>query len=250
MRPVGGEPVRFARYVAEPGVLDDVIKEIQAIARKTGLERSLAVGRLVFRRFFGGSIQAWKERRRNKNNSVRRLAEHPACPLSKSAINQAIGIYVAVEALPCVQTFGHIGSSHVAAVLHLDVDAQRHWLERAEGNRWGVRQLTEQVTQDRRQSGERRGRPKASHNGHVLSKIAKLIGVLEQTVAELDEASLQVSDKADLAVLRERFASVEGELLRVFRRPIQSGPCASPLVLAKSDGGSPFKSVVGERARL
>src|SRR6266536_4695828 len=92
MGPADGKRNRLASYVAEPAELDVVVAEIRAIERRTGLDRALAIGRLVFERFFGGSVQAWKERRKNKNNSVRRLAQHPLCPLSRSAINQAIGI--------------------------------------------------------------------------------------------------------------------------------------------------------------
>ncbi|HEX9297146.1 MAG TPA: hypothetical protein VF881_14985, partial [Polyangiaceae bacterium] len=179
----GGEPVRFASYLGEPRELDSVVRELQAMQRTTGLEWTLAIGGLVLNRFFGGSVQAWRERRKNKNNSVRRLAEHPECPLSRAAINQSIGIFVIVESLPCVRTFSHIGSAHVAAVFHLDKDAQRDWLERAERGSWGVRQPRDEVTRHRRESGERRGRPKASWNPHVLSNIRSIIGDLEQAVA-------------------------------------------------------------------
>ncbi len=209
----GGEPVRFASYLGEPRELDSVVRELQAMQRTTGLEWTLAIGGLVLNRFFGGSVQAWRERRKNKNNSVRRLAEHPECPLSRAAINQSIGIFVIVESLPCVRTFSHIGSAHVAAVFHLDKDAQRDWLERAERGSWGVRQPRDEVTRHRRESGERRGRPKA---------------------ARLDDARWQLLDRSELAPIVDRLAVVESALLGSLQRPLKSEPRVTPIGIAKS----------------
>src|SRR5690606_1178627 len=97
--------------------IEHVVAELRRIDRVTGMERTEAIGRLVLNRFFGGSAEAWRARR-NKNTSVRRLAEHPDCPLSRSAIGQAVGIHLTLERLPLVRTFGHIGASHVGALLH------------------------------------------------------------------------------------------------------------------------------------
>ena len=113
-----------------------VLLELREIDRRTSLERAAAIGRVVLERFFGGSPEVWRERRNNKNNSIRRIAEHPDCPLSRSALNEAVGVYVAVQSLHCVQTSGHITASHVAAITFLGVEQQRRWLERAEQGSW------------------------------------------------------------------------------------------------------------------
>ncbi len=202
----GGEPVRFASYLGEPRELDSVVRELQAMQRTTGLEWTLAIGGL----------------------------EHPECPLSRAAINQSIGIFVIVESLPCVRTFSHIGSAHVAAVFHLDKDAQRDWLERAERGSWGVRQPRDEVTRHRRESGERRGRPKASWNPHVLSNIRSIIGDLEQAVARLDDARWQLLDRSELAPIVDRLAVVESALLGSLQRPLKSEPRVTPIGIAKS----------------
>src|SRR5882724_706101 len=139
------EPGRVSGFIADQHELDAVVDEIREIERKNSLDRTVAIGRLVLHRFFGGSTEAWRERRRNKNNSVRRLAQHPLCPLSRSGLNQAIGIFLAAESLTLDQTFGHIGPSHIGAVLHLNPEEQKQWLERASDERWSVRQLKEQV---------------------------------------------------------------------------------------------------------
>src|SRR5438477_4145536 len=80
--------VKFAQFFSEPREVVEVIEELRAIDRKAGLERALAIGELVLRRFFGGSSEIWRARRKNKNNSIRRIAEHPDCPLSRTALNE------------------------------------------------------------------------------------------------------------------------------------------------------------------
>jgi hypothetical protein len=82
-----GKVVKLAGFLSEPREVAEVIKELREVDRKTALERALAMGRIVLDRFFAGSPAVWHERRRNKNNSVRRIAEHPDCPLSRSALN-------------------------------------------------------------------------------------------------------------------------------------------------------------------
>src|SRR6478735_7920243 len=110
---------RPARRVTEAKVLEDVVAELKEIDRRTGIERTLAIGELILTQFFGGDPAVWRDRRRNKNNSIRRLAEREDCPFCRSALNEAVGVYVAVVGLPCVRTFGHISASHVASVLRL-----------------------------------------------------------------------------------------------------------------------------------
>jgi hypothetical protein len=122
------------------------------------MERTLAIGKLVLEDF-GGDTSFRRDRRRSKNNSIRRLAERPECPFCKSALNEAVAVYIASLELPCVRTSGHIGPSHVAAVLGVPADQRNGLLERAEKARLSVRRLREQITSLRRARGERRGRP-------------------------------------------------------------------------------------------
>jgi hypothetical protein len=240
MGPSVVEPSHFARYLAEPQELDTVVTEMREIDRRAGMDRTLAIGRLVLHRFFGGSVQAWQERRKNKNNSVRRLAQHPMCPLSRSALNQAIGIFVAVQALACDQTFGHIGPSHVAAVLHLRPHSQKHWLQRAERERWGVRELKANVTQQRRATGERRGRPPLEQRGRAESNVCRMMRSLSVALDELLEANLEPDDLQALAALAVRLAALERDLLATLRQPIRSDPCVRS---AGSSGPTPLKEV-------
>src|SRR5215203_3888366 len=131
VQPVTRVPLR----VPDHELLDGVIAELNEIERRSGIQRTLAIGELVLSKFFGGDPELWRDRRRNKNNSIRRLADRADCPLCRSALNEAVAIYVAVLELPCVRTFGHVGASHVASVLTLPIGQRRDMLESAERER-------------------------------------------------------------------------------------------------------------------
>jgi hypothetical protein len=246
MGSLAAEPIRLASYLADPRALDAVVVELQHIERQTGMDRTLTVGKLILERFFGGSAQAWHERRKNKNNSVRRLAQRPGCPFRRSALNQAIGIYVVCRSLECERKFVHVGVTHIAAILHLDLEAQRQWLERAEQGRWSVHELKERVTSERRQTGERRGRPRGSRKGRLLSSLSKMVGALEKAVVDLAVTDVHLGNRSDLTDLAERLAVVERQMLRAFRRPAHSEPCVPAAVPAKTNDGrsaNPLKDV-------
>jgi hypothetical protein len=239
----GGEPVRLAGYLAEPRLVDSVVRELQAIQRTSGLERTVAIGALVLNRFFGGSVVAWRDRRKNKNNSVRRLAEHPECPLSRAAINQSIGVFVIVQALPCVHAFKHIGAAHVAAVFHLDGNAQREWLERAEQRAWGVRQLRSEITRQRRETGERRGRPRTTREREMLANIRRHVANLENDVDHLVAALHPLRDRAELERIVARLAAVESAILRAVQSFRQSEPRIKAVGVVKPGVSNPLEEV-------
>lgn len=204
----GGVDAGTARTGDKPA-FELTVLQLRELERRAGMERVLSVGRLILERFFGGSAAAWRERRRNKNNSVRRLARHPGCPFSHSFLNQALGVYVVVRELPCVQTFEHIGASHVIAVLHLCSDGQRAWLERAEQERWSVRELKSALLQCRRLEGERRGRPRSSPLSVSVARAQRSLAALDAALDAIDSVDLFAPEQAEMvAPLRLALAEV------------------------------------------
>jgi hypothetical protein len=187
-----------SRRTLDRAVLDATVSQLRQLERRSGLERMIGIGRLILEQFFDGSAAAWRERRKNKNNSVRRLAQHPSCPLSHSSLNQALGVYVTVRALPSVQTFKHVGACHIIAVLHLTEAAQLLWLERAEEEQWSVRQLKAAVLASRRLEGERRGRPKTSVGRARVAKLKRSAVTLERDLSALADVQLSPSERDEL----------------------------------------------------
>jgi hypothetical protein len=197
----------MAPRVADVEVIDRVVLELREIERRSGIERTLAIGELILSQFFAGDAAAWRDRRKNKNNSLRRIAARTDCPFCKSALNEAVAIYVAVLELPCVRTFGHIGASHVASVLKLGADQRLEMLERAEREQLSVRELRKEVVCARRSGGERRGRPALDATARVL---ADLEGDLRRLATTLD--ALKALDPGDRDAHR-RIESASHQLL-------------------------------------
>gem|GEM_PF-5681594 len=190
--------------------LDATVVQLRELERRNGLERMVAIGRLVLDQFFGGSAAAWRERRNNKNNSVRRLAQHPDCPLSHSSLNQALGVYVAVRALPSVQTFKHVHACHVIAVLHLNEAAQLLWLEKGEEEQWSVRQLKAAVLESRRSDGERRGRPKTTAGRARVARVRRVVEALERDLEGLGDVALDNAERDELFRIFELIEGLSG----------------------------------------
>lgn len=191
-------------------LLNGVARELREIERRSGIDRTLAIGELIISRFFGGNSAAWHDRRRNKNNSIRRLAARDDCPFCKSALNEAVAIYVASVGMPCVRTFGHIGASHVAAVLRLPESQREKVLLHAERARLSVRELRKHVVSLRRAEGERRGRP-------ARSRIAHGAGLLACGLADLRAGIEQVRAALPFEPPPERLVELARELERSSR---------------------------------
>lgn len=64
-------------------------------ARGNGIERLLAIGGPILNEFCHGDTAIRRERRRDENDSPRRLAERPDGPFCKSTLNEAVAVYVA-----------------------------------------------------------------------------------------------------------------------------------------------------------
>jgi len=120
------------------------------------------------------------------------------------------GVYVASLTLPCVRTFGHIGASHVAAVLGLTEDDREPMLARAESGRMSVRELRQAIVQARRADGERRGRP-------LLGTPARALALLRTAVQAAREALGYLQQEPGLGFqlkteLRKEFTDLGGIL--------------------------------------
>lgn len=209
-------------------LLDEVAAEIRGVLRQAGLNRTLAIGALVLDRFFNGSVALWRERRNHKNNSVRRLALRPECPLSRSSLNQAIAIYAVVRARPAILELTHVDASHIGVVLPLPAAEQEHWLRETQRGHWSVRQLKEEILRARLWGGKRRGRPKATERRRALSASRALLGRLASSVASLLRLELDAESLDEIDELRERLANLADDLTR-------ASAASDPSALARRD---------------
>ncbi len=201
-----GEPRRVASHCADVIALDEIARKLCEIELKPGIDRTLAIGELMLNECFGGDPQLWHDRRRNKNNSIRRLAERADCPLCKSALNEAIGVYAAVATMPHLRTYEHVASSHIAAVLVLPPEMRRPVLDEAEHSRWSVREVKQRVVELRRAKGRYRSHPNQSEESRIVALLKRIV----HWAAEADAQVACAGSPSDS--LREAVGRLAGSL--------------------------------------
>jgi hypothetical protein len=249
-----------ASRLGNPKLLDRVVANLCDIQRGSGLQKTLAIGELILTHFYGGNPSEWRDRRRNKNNSIRRLAARDDCPFSRSALNEAVTVYVASRTLPCVLTFGHIGAGHVAAVLKLPQDEREAMLVRAEREQMGIREFRRIVVKFRRTDGERRGRPAKDPEDRLVSALGEGLEQVRQHILLLS-GSLRVPGAVQerLTNLARELANVATDLELLGRSRSTGESCAEvqgrmaktgrAVVTERSDTSAPDAAVaIGDRA--
>lgn len=202
----------FERFDDE--AIEGAANELKAIDRKVGLQRSVAIGDVVITRFFNGEVARWRDQRRNKSKSIRKLASHPSCPFSRSALNQAVGVCAVVKMFPEVAEYTHVGATHVAATLHVPVDKQRAWLRVAEEEQLSVRELKTRLLGDS---------PGTLRNSSPLRRVLQELGRLESTMDAL-VASPQTVPVDAWDPIVERLRVLQSIVLKVVRAREQVPP--------------------------
>lgn len=175
--------------------LDHVALQLVQLERTTGWTRILGIGQIVLERFFAGDRARWSSRKRNKSESVRRLAERPGCPLQKTALTEAVGVYILHGDLPTLSQSEHLTPSHAAAVLGLSHAEQRDLLSVAEGQRLSVSDLRSRASACRAQGAGKLGRPPLPGYRKAVTRLTTAVVALEeaqelvQASPDLDEAT-------------------------------------------------------------
>lgn len=211
--------------------IDVVAGKVQEIDRGHGWSRTIALGTLVLNELFGGSVADWLSRK-PRDNSLRRLAEHPKCPLRKSALAEALGVYVATVEDPKLSESNLLTPSHVARVLQFEPSTRKRLLKEAEDNRLSVRAFGERVREVREGASARSARRASSNR--------KFVNRFEEGLSMIRGARLSLSDyvgNLSLAQRRETetlLAGVEDEIALVRRTLTSLEPCALPPRLRSS----------------
>ena len=186
-----------------------VAGELRSIVQASGWTRTLAIGELVLGSFFKDDHRAWKVRHRNKDTSIRRLAEHPDCPLAKTALTDALGVHVVCRELPWIRDFEQITPSHVAAVLGLNEAQQVELLRCVVDDGVSVRWLKRKALEIRERSDRLPRRPATPRARKALAELQTTARTVRRIAIELE--GLRELDELTRSGLR----SVLRELSRV-----------------------------------
>jgi len=203
-------------------IVDATADEITRLHRAHGLEFACAVGQLVVDRFYGGDVDAMRQRRRGCP-SLRRLAEHPALPMSASSLHRAIAIFDVVERVESSVHWSHLGPSHVRAVLPLPHERQVALLEAAEAGAWTVERLALAVREaradleNRTEARHRGGRPPLPRFVKTIRALSRLADADEALYGDLDRAAHLGREEREqlqtvLAKMKARCAELERAL--------------------------------------
>lgn len=119
--------------------------------------------------------------------SLRRLAAHPDCPLSKSQLRDVLAAFRIFQEESLIRASQFLTPSHAAAVTSLEAEQRSFLLSRAEEKRWSVRELESRVREFRRGQGERRGRPPTSPGEKAVTRYDNAVLYLEEAFELLPE---------------------------------------------------------------
>lgn len=128
--------------------IEIVVAQIRRLIRTASLEFALRVGAVIIHHFYDGDTDAWRSRG-PKTASFRRLAQHPALPLSAGSLYRCVAIFEMCERLKAASRWEHLGASHLRLVLGLPHQTQERILSMANSNRWTVKVLQQEVLKQR-----------------------------------------------------------------------------------------------------
>ncbi len=158
--PVSGEAAMPAAVRPEvvDTVVDEVVREINAIHGRASLDAALSIGRLIVDRFYHGDLSVWRSRK-NKEVSFRRLAARANTDLCVSATS----LYRAVALYDLDRRIGianlKLTMTQLRVVLGLPEERQVELLTAADNQKWSSDRIEREAVKVRSTMGSRTGRP-------------------------------------------------------------------------------------------
>lgn len=228
-----GEAMIEAKSEIQEEQLRKAVDELNRIEHETGWARVRAIAAVLLRYREPSEEQA-------PPLSLRRLAAHPDCPLSKSQLRDALAAFRIFQEEGLVRSSSFLTPSHVAVVTSLEPSDRLEVLRDAEKMRWSVRELEARVREFRRGRGERRGRPPTSPGEKAVTRYDNAVLCLEEAFELLPEEGLSEDVHDQLLRLLDRvYALWENGVTRL---AVVESPPLSGEVLRESLGQSREKT--------
>jgi hypothetical protein len=164
--------VAEGRTFLSDAVIDQVVREINALHSKASLETALGMGKIIVDRFYRGDLSSWRLRKA-KETSFRRLAARADSDLwvSATCLYRAVALFELEQRLSVTKIYG-LTMTHLRVVLGLPEDKQTELLEAAEAKRWSSERLEREAFRIREVLGKRSGRPPSPP---VLKSFKKMV---------------------------------------------------------------------------
>lgn len=126
---------------ADDALVAATVADLNAAARKSGVELALEVSALVLRRFFDGDYAAYAAVDRDKEHSYRRLAAHPDLELSASTLQRLVRIGHQAATMPLALAESLSLRHHRALLTVADEEKREALAAEALRQRWTSDQL-------------------------------------------------------------------------------------------------------------
>jgi hypothetical protein len=138
----------------EPTKLDEIAARVNALSQRAALDLAYAVGELIIRELYGGSLDAWGEQG-TRRASYRQLIARTDLVLTPIALCRAIGVYTLCERHGGKTRWASLSVSHLHEVLALKPIEQDRLLQLAEADHWSVARLRAEIRRSRRKKRQR-----------------------------------------------------------------------------------------------
>jgi len=183
--------------------IEAVHDELRRMHHAATLELAIAMGRLIIDRFFGGSLDSWRQRG-EQDASLRRLTarlsgDAEQSGLSPLTVYRAVGIYDLEDRFR-ISSRKCITASHARLLIGLPQTEVEHLIRHTEKNTWTAERMEEDA-KDRRKKLQkaRKGRPALPAFLKTVHHFDTLLDKGETAFGDLDAiASLSCEDAARL----------------------------------------------------
>jgi hypothetical protein len=192
--------------------LDAIVARLNELSQRAALDLAYAVGELIIRELYGGSLAAWREQG-TRRASYRRLVARTDLLLTPIALCRAIGVYTLCERHGGKTSWASLSISHLHEVLALEPSEQDRLLGIAKADHWTVARLRAEI---------RDGRRKKRLRGRSIRKTVRAVQAFVREGKEVvyDPKKLGRLDTQTLDELNRTIAVLQHEL-ELMRRALR-----------------------------
>lgn len=218
-----GAEVDEGNAVADEKLVQEAVKHIQGILAETVIKGMVDVGAYLLKHFFNNDPELVRSRNPSKNASFRILVERcgTELPVSKSWLNNAVGVAIMSKALPGQAAFKQLPQSHQTVLLPLHEPTKiEEVAARAVKKDLSVRDLRDVVRREvAKNKDDNRGRPAKPLIVKTLDRSLKLF-TLESGRKSFTKAQVNELSEEDAKHVRD----AAGELMASLKKLIEQLP--------------------------
>jgi len=183
------------RVDANVDPVDVAVERIRDVHRRATVAAAVSIGEVVFVEIFRADINALHSHG-EKDESFRRLANHPRLPFSAVTLWRFTSIFVLAQRFPGLLNAKHVGVAHLRAIIGLNSEQQEQLIRLAEVERWTKETMEARAAQLRDSRSGRGGRRPTPSTLKSLAIVRRLALDGRLTFVQRDLAALSQAEAA------------------------------------------------------